>query len=236
MNQSATSATQKTSPMSNSPRTVKFLASILAGDPLNLIEAIRIAERAGADMISLDVSDGHFVPTISFGEDVVRRTVESTSLPVEVHLMVSRPDDWIERMDGCGHAQMLFHLEASSRAMGVVNAIRQKGVKPGVALNLETPISAVAPMLPYIDSVCLMGIVPGFAGQKLMDTTYRRVSELRELIDQSGSAVTITVDGGVKAHNAVQLVDAGAHCLVMSSGIYGATDPEASLREIRARL
>lgn len=222
--------------MTDSPRTVKFLASILAGDPLNLIEAIRIAERAGADMISLDVSDGHFVPTISFGEDVVRRTVESTKLPVEVHLMVSRPDDWVERMDGCGHAQMLFHLEASSRAMGVVNAIRKKGVKPGVALNLETPVAAVGPMLPYIDSVCLMGIVPGFAGQKLEHITYQKVSELRQMIDATGSPATITVDGGVKAENAVQLVDAGAHCLVMSSGIYGSDNPEGSLEVIRMNM
>lgn len=216
-----------------SERKLKFIASILAGDPLNLLEAIRVSERAGADMISLDVSDGHFVPTISFGEDVVRRTVEETSLPVEVHLMVSRPDDWIERMEGCGHCQMLFHLEASSRAMGVINSIRSKGVKPGIAINPETPAAAIEPLLPYVESVCVMGIAPGFAGQKLIDYTYKKVAAIRELIDSSNSPATITVDGGVKAHNALELFAAGADYLVMSSGIFGAEVPEDSLRNIR---
>ena len=214
-------------------REIQMNASIFAGDALDLRGDIGTAERAGADGISLDVSDGHFVPTISFGEEVVRRTCRETRLPVEVHLMVSRPDDWVERMDGCGHTQMIFHLEASQRAMGMVNAIRGKGVRPGIAINPETPADAVEPLLPYVASVCVMGIAPGFAGQSLLDYTFVKVARLRELIDRSGSEATITVDGGVKSHNAARLIEAGADVLVVSSGMYGHERPEESLRELR---
>ncbi len=154
-------------------RPFQIAASILAGDLLNLGEAIAISERAGADVISLDICDGHFVPTISFGEEVVRRTCRVTKLPVEVHLMVSRPDDWVVRMAGMGHFRMLFHIEASQRAMGVVQAIAKQGVKPGIAMNPESPVAAVQTLLPYVDNVCMMGIAPGFAGQPLLDYTYR---------------------------------------------------------------
>jgi len=216
-----------------SPHTIRLAASILAGDALNLEEAIRTAERAQADIISLDVSDGHFVPTISFGEEVVRRTCQVTKLPVEVHLMVSRPQDWVVRMEGCGHYQMLFHIEASKRAMGVVQSIRAQGVRPGIAMNPETPASAVESLLPYVDSICVMGIVPGFSGCELLEYTFKKVSDLRTLIDRSGSSATITVDGGVKAHNACRLVEAGADVLLLSSGIYAHDRPDESLNEVR---
>lgn len=215
------------------PRPFQIAGSILAGDLLNLGDAIRLCERAGADIVSLDICDGHFVPTISFGEEVVRRTCQATKLPVEVHLMVSRPDDWIPRMAGMGQFRMLFHIEASQRAMGVVQAINKIGVRPGVAINPETPAIAMAPLLPYIDNVCVMGIAPGFAGQQLLDYTYRKIADLREMIENQGSKATITIDGGVKAHNAKQLVEAGADVLVVSSAMYGHAKPEESLIEIR---
>lgn len=217
-------------------RKYQFAGSILAGDLLHLSEAIRICEVAGADLLQLDICDGHFVPTISFGEEVVRRTCQVSKLPVEVHLMVSRPDDWIPRMAGMGQFRMIFHLEASHRAAGVVQAITRSGMEAGLAINPETPTSAVEPLLPYVHNICLMGIAPGFAGQKLMDTTYRRVADVRELIEKSPSSATITVDGGVKADNAAQLIEAGADILVVSSGIFQHPRPEASLKEIRTAI
>lgn len=217
-------------------RKYQFAGSILAGDLLHLSEAIRICEVAGADLLQLDICDGHFVPTISFGEEVVRRTCQASKLPVEVHLMVSRPDDWIPRMAGMGQFRMIFHLEASRRAAGVVQAITRNGMEAGLAINPETPTSAVEPLLPYVHNICLMGIAPGFAGQKLMDTTYRRVADVRALIEKSPSSATITVDGGVKADNAAQLIEAGADILVVSSGIFQHPRPEASLKEIRTAI
>lgn len=211
----------------------QFAGSILAGDLLNLGEAVRICEAAGADLLQLDVADGHFVPTISFGEEVVRRTCEVASIPVEVHLMVSRPEDWVERMAGFGLSRMLFHLEASGRAMGLVQSIQKAGMKPGVALNAETPVGAVEPLLAYMDNVCLMGIAAGFAGQELLPTTFDRVGALREMIRRAGVPVSITVDGGVKADNARRLVSAGADILVVSSGIFSHPDPRVSLKQIR---
>lgn len=217
-------------------RKFQFAGSILAGDLLDLGEAILVCEDAGADILQLDICDGHFVPTISFGEEVVRRTCQVAKIPVEVHLMVSRPDDWVPRMAGMGQFRMIFHTEASQRAMGVVQAIVRQSMEAGIALNPETPPMAIEPLLPYVRNVCVMGIAPGFAGQKLLDTTYGRVTEIRRMIEQCGSAATITVDGGVKGDNARQLVEAGADILVVSSGIFQHPEPRESLRQIRSAV
>jgi ribulose-phosphate 3-epimerase len=213
--------------------TFQLAGSILSGDLLNLGAAIATCEQAGADLLQLDICDGHFVPTISFGEEVVRRTCQVARVPVEVHLMVSRPEDWPARLRGLGHFRVIFHIEASLRAMGLVQSIAAEGWKPGVALNPETPPGAVEPLLPYLDNVCVMGIAPGFAGQKMLDTTFRRVSAIRAMIEATDAAATITVDGGVKAENARALVEAGADILVVSSGIFQHRLPRESLQEIR---
>ena len=210
--------------------------SILGGDLLNLESAIRLCERAGVDLHQLDICDGHFVPTISFGEAVVKRTVEVSKIPVEVHLMVSRPEDWLSRMAGCGQFRMIFHVEACHRTMGMIQSIERAGMKAGIAVNPETPVSAVETLLPYVDNVCLMGIAPGFAGQTMLDITFNKVADLKRLIDECSSSATITVDGGVKASNAKRLVDAGADILVVSSGIFGHVSPEESVKEIRAAV
>jgi len=218
------------------PRKTQFAGSILAGDVLNLASAIDVCQRAGADLLQLDICDGHFVPTISFGEEVVRRTCQYAKLPVEVHLMVSRPEDWLTRMAGGGQFRMIFHIEASQRAMGLVQAIAKSGMEPGIALNPETPAVAIEPVLPYVKNVCIMGIAPGFAGQTMLDTTFGRITEIRKLIEKTHSPATISVDGGVKKDNARRLVEAGADTLVVSSGIFQHPKPEESLNDIRRTL
>jgi len=215
--------------------TFQIAGSILAGDFLNLGEAIRVCEAAGSDLLQLDVCDGHFVPTISFGEELIKRTCEVAKVPVEVHLMVANPGDWVPRVSNLGAFRTLFHIEASSRAMGVVQAIAKAGMKPGVAMNPETPAAAIEPLLPYIDNVCMMGIAPGFAGQALLDYTYVKIKDVRALIEKTCSKATITVDGGVKASNAGALLAAGADILVVSSGIYQHPRPLESLNELRAQ-
>lgn len=221
--------------MATTPR-FQIAGSILSGDLLDLAGAIRLCEKAGADLLQLDVCDGHFVPTISFGEEVVKRTCQTTKLPVEVHLMVSRPQDWLIRMKSMGHFRTIFHLEASQRAMGMVQAIVADGLKPGVAINPETPAVALEPLLPYIDNVCIMGIAPGFAGQKMLEYTFTKIADVKALIRKTGSSATITVDGGVKSANAKRLVEAGADILVVSSGIYQHATPETSLVELRGMV
>ncbi|MBI5764884.1 MAG: ribulose-phosphate 3-epimerase [Planctomycetes bacterium] len=221
--------------MATTPR-FQIAGSILSGDLLDLAGAIRLCEKAGADLLQLDICDGHFVPTISFGEEVVKRTCQATKLPVEVHLMVSRPQDWLSRMRGMGHFRTIFHLEASQRAMGMVQAIVADGLKPGVAINPETPAVALEPLLPYIDNVCIMGIAPGFAGQTMLEYTFTKIADVKALIRKTGSSATITVDGGVKSANAKRLVDAGADILVVSSGIYQHATPEKSLVELRGMV
>lgn len=221
--------------MATAPR-FQIAGSILSGDLLDLAGAIRLCEKAGADLLQLDICDGHFVPTISFGEEVVKRTCQATKLPVEVHLMVSRPQDWLSRMKGMGHFRTIFHLEASQRAMGMVQAIVADGLKPGVAINPETPAVALEPLLPYIDNVCIMGIAPGFAGQKMLEYTFTKIADVKALINKTGSSATITVDGGVKSANAKRLVEAGADILVVSSGIYQHATPEKSLVELRGMV
>jgi ribulose-phosphate 3-epimerase len=217
----------------SSTRPFKIAGSILGGDPLNLQQAIGACERAGVDLHQLDVCDGVFVPTISFGEEVVRRTCEVASVPVEVHLMVARPEDWLRRMEGMGQFRMIFHLEASQRSMGLVQSIHRLKWEAGIALNPETPPGAVEPFLDVVENVCVMGIAPGFAGQTMLDYTYRKVADIRGLIDDAGAATTVTVDGGVKQSNARRLVEAGADILVVSSGIFAHPRPEQSVAGIR---
>jgi ribulose-phosphate 3-epimerase len=210
----------------------QIAGSILGGDLLNLENAIRVCEKAGVDLHQLDICDGHFVPTISFGEAVVKRTVEVSKIPVEVHLMVSRPEDWLTRMAGCGQFRMIFHVEASHRSMGMIQSIERAGMKAGIAINPETSVSAIETLLPYVDNVCVMGIAPGFAGQAMLEYTFTKVADLKRLIGKCSSKATITVDGGVKASNAKRLVEAGADILVVSSGIFQHAKPEESVREI----
>jgi len=211
-------------------------ASILGADYLHLGDAIHLAEVSGSDLLQLDVADGIFVPTITFGEGLAKLIREATSLPLEVHLMVSRPGDWIPVMADLGADFVLFHAEAVSRLHATVEQARMHGLGIGVALNTETPPTAVEYVLPYIDLVTVMAILPGFAGQPFVPGTLNKIAALRTLIDASAKPdVLIEVDGGIKPNNVSEVVSAGADIVAVSSAIYSSENPRSAVRDLKDR-
>lgn len=220
------------------PGSYLISGSILGGDHLALGDAVRGLQEAGADMIQLDVADGHFTPTITFGEELVRRTRATTDLPLEVHLMVSRPQDWFTTMGEAGADVILFHAEAAVRLHALVEQARASVAKVGVVLNTETPPDAVRYVLPHVDVVMLMGILPGFAGQPFVDSTLDKIVEIRELVSAQphGRRPLISVDGGVTATNAARIVDAGADILVASSALFSHGEMTANAAGLRETI
>src|SRR5438093_12009228 len=147
----------------------KFAPSILSADFARLAEAALAVERAGADWIHVDVMDGHFVPNLTFGPKMVADLHKSTRLPLDVHLMIERPEDWVDRYADAGATYLTIHVEASSDVPGMLQAIRSRGVRPGITLNPETPVDAVLPHLGAVDLVLVMSVRPGSGGQKCLD-------------------------------------------------------------------
>ncbi|MBS1828817.1 MAG: ribulose-phosphate 3-epimerase [Acidobacteria bacterium] len=211
-------------------------ASVLGANWLAFGEAVSIAETSGADLLQIDVADGIFTPTITFGEELVRRIRAATSLPIEVHLMVSRPQDWISMMADVGADYIIFHYEAVQRLQGIVDQVRKRGVGVGIALNSETPAEVLEYVLPYIDLVTVMAILPGFAGQKFIPEAMEKVTRLRRLIDKTGSKACIEIDGGIKAQNISSVVEAGADIVVASSAIYQTPDPALATTDLKQRM
>ena len=214
-----------------------LVASILGADWLQFGAAVEIAENAHADLIQIDIVDGHFAPTITFGEELVKRVRQKTALPLEVHLMVSRPQDWISLVANIGVEFILFHAEAAQRLHGTVEMCRRAGVGAGVVLNPATPPETLQYVLPYVDIVTLMAISPGFAGQSFIPETLAKIEKLRHLIDQDDrSLALIEVDGGIKRDNVAEVVNAGADMVVASSAIYQAANPEAAGAELKQAM
>jgi ribulose-phosphate 3-epimerase len=211
-------------------------ASILGADWLAFGCAVRSAEQAGVDLLQIDVADGLFTPTITFGEELVRRIRKQTSLPIEVHLMVSRPQDWISMMVDMGADFLIFHFEAVQRVQSIIDQVRRQGVGVGIALNSETPAEFLEYVLPYIDLVTVMAILPGFAGQPFIPESLEKLGRLRHLIEKTGSSACAELDGGIRAQNVSNVVEAGADIVVASSAIYQAPDPTAAVRSLKENM
>ena len=156
----------------------KFAPSILSADFARLADAVLAVERAGADWIHVDVMDGHFVPNLTFGPKMVADLRKATRLPLDVHLMIERPEDWVDRYADAGATYLTIHVEASSDVPGTLSAIRARGVRPGLTLNPETPVDAVLPYLGSIDLALVMSVHPGFGGQKFIDTALDKVKAI----------------------------------------------------------
>lgn len=211
---------------------IKIAPSVLAADFSRL--GADVADVATADLIHFDVMDGHFVPNISFGPDVLRAVKASTDLPVDVHLMVSNPDEQVEKYLDAGADMVSFHYEAATHAHRLVARIHERGAKAAIALNPATPVCLLEPILGELDMVLVMTVDPGFGGQALIESSPRKLRRLRRMCDEHGVNPLIEVDGGITPATAPLVTSAGANVLVAGSAVFGAADRPAAIAELRA--
>lgn len=213
---------------------VRIAPSILSADFAALGEAIAAAERGGADLIHVDIMDGHFVPNLTMGPPVVRSIHKVARVPLDVHLMIEEPDRYIEAFAEAGAAMISVHIEVVPHLHRTIQAIKEFGVKAGVALNPATPVGALEEIVDDLDHVLVMSVNPGFGGQTFIPRSESKIKSIRALLDRRGSAAPIEVDGGIDISNAPRVVEAGATILVAGNSIFGTGDPERATRALRA--
>lgn len=215
---------------------VKLAPSILSADFSALLDSVKAVEDAGVDYLHVDIMDGHFVPNISFGPMVMKALKGKTKLPMDVHLMIENPDQYLEEFVSAGADILTVHAEACTHLHRSIQRIKQLGVKAGVSLNPATSLSTIEEILPDVDLVLIMTVNPGFGGQAFIESQVDKVRRLSEMIKSRGLSTQIEIDGGVTLNNAALLKEAGAHILVAGSAIYGASDIKARVAEFRERL
>jgi ribulose-phosphate 3-epimerase len=216
------------------PNNVKVAPSILAADFIRLGEQIAAAEAAGADQIHVDIMDGHFVPNLSMGPAVVQAVRRVTQLPLDVHLMVTQPDHFLEPFSRAGANALTFHVEIAENATRTIDAIHHLGLRAGIAVKPSSALEPVEVLLPALDIVLVMTVEPGFGGQKFLDVSVDRVARIRADLDRIGSNADLSVDGGIDRETASRVVRAGATVLIAGSAIFRGEDGiGASLRGLR---
>jgi ribulose-phosphate 3-epimerase len=213
---------------------VQIAPSILAADFANLGSAIRLVESAGAEVIHVDVMDGHFVPNITVGPPVVASIRKVTSLPLDVHLMIEDPDAYVQSFIDVGADWVSVHVETCPHLDRTLQLIRSLGAKSGVVLNPATSLSTLDEVLRIVDHVLVMTVNPGFGGQRFLPYTLEKVQRLRKVIQHKGLSAKIEVDGGVSLENVPDLVKSGANILVVGSQIFGDPDPAAAVKKLKA--
>lgn len=215
-------------------RRILIAPSILSCDFLNLESEVRAVDKAGCDLIHIDVMDGHFVPNLTIGPMVVKAIRRITEKPLDCHLMVNEPWKFVKDFIDAGADFITIHIEADIHPMRTFEEIKRAGRKAGITLNPGTPLSLVEEVLPYSDLLLIMTVNPGFGGQRFIESMYDKIRRAKELIEKSKSSVLLEVDGGVKASNAKALADLGVDILVMGSEIFESDDYEKKIREVRA--
>jgi len=216
-------------------RTIKVAPSILSADFSRLGDQIRAVEAAGADIIHVDVMDGHFVPNITIGPLIVEAARRSTKLPLDVHLMITNPELYIADFAKAGADYIAVHAETAFHLHRLIQSIKEHKVKAAVALNPATPLSVLDHVLPDLDMVVIMSVNPGFGGQSFIPSAMEKLRNLRKRIDEAGFSIEIEVDGGVKPSNAAEIAAAGADILVAGSAVYGTNDYAAAIKAIKGR-
>jgi ribulose-phosphate 3-epimerase len=214
----------------------KIAPSILSADFSRLGEEVGAVERAGADLIHVDVMDGHFVPNITIGPLVVAGLRKLTSLPLDVHLMIEKPERYIEAFAQAGSTWITFHAEVCPRLGQMIKKVRQLKVRPGVVLNPSTPLKTLYPVVDAIDLVLLMSVHPGFGGQSFIPSTLKKIERLRRIIDQNHYPLEIEVDGGIKAENIGEVSMAGGDIFVLGTGIFKTKDYAETIRQLREEI
>jgi len=213
---------------------IEIAPSVLAADLASLGAEVRKVEEAGAQLIHFDVMDGHFVPNISMGVPVLAALRKATRLPIDVHLMIERPGDYVEAFAKAGADRILIHQEATAHLDRVLTQIRDLKAEAGVAINPATPVATLSEILHRVDTVLVMSVNPGFGGQSFIPGALSKIRELKQWRARYNGTYRIEVDGGVGLENIAELVQAGAETLVAGTSIFHSPDPGTALRRMRA--